>query len=428
MIDDELRSLERAARERPSDSAAGWALITALRRAEDWAGALGEVSRLARSGDEEARAQVLGARKPLRRDPTETVRRMVDSGYVVSHPVATRNRLFVSHHGRELVALDAETLQASWDVEASRSHRCHLWSLGEHVVVGIAGEKATLSVRDAARGRIEVEANLPPVTSLMGDGDRVVGTDREGRLLGLSAGTGFGNQLWRRDGEREWLQDVVGGRMLIHPEHDDLLVHDTSTGECVWTLRESLGEGEGAERVKDYHCTGGDFDSLLLVAQSPLTRTRRVVVVDAKEGCLRASHSWETDAEALTIARLGRDAFVFSQPDGETETLIGANRTNGKALWSAPLAANDFLELAIADDVLYVATSTEQAEPALTVRARRLQDGTPLFSTDLLLDPAHWRFRPFAIRLVPLDRCLIVIVGDHHRSVLIRLEEGCSTS
>src|SRR5688500_4461930 len=59
MSDERLRALERAARERPDDLAAGWAFAGELERSGDRLRAHRELARLARQGDAPAIARVL---------------------------------------------------------------------------------------------------------------------------------------------------------------------------------------------------------------------------------------------------------------------------------------------------------------------------------------------------------------------------------
>lgn len=141
-MDEQLRTLERAARAAPDDRTAGWALVRGLERTGDAVGAWRETCRLARAGDDAA-WEALEWRPCAARAEGERVERRLRGGIEL---VSAGPGEVVLSSRSELLALDPGTLATLWSRPIDRAPRAPACASGPWVTHLEGGETEPMIV------------------------------------------------------------------------------------------------------------------------------------------------------------------------------------------------------------------------------------------------------------------------------------------
>lgn len=160
-MDERLRDLERAARARPDDRAAAWALVRALEQAGDRTGAWRSLCALARAGDDAAWDALDRRPAGLRRTPEVMAEARWPREALPALGAALEDAL-VLFDGHHAAALDPRDLTTRWRVSA-RSHRARPVALCGPVVACVCrrlGKGPELKIVDLASGALLGRASL----------------------------------------------------------------------------------------------------------------------------------------------------------------------------------------------------------------------------------------------------------------------------
>jgi hypothetical protein len=414
--DEELRALERAARSRPGDVAAGWAYARALANAGRARERMFELARLARLGEDAAQAEL--ERRASTIEPMRTAGRVrtfelpyVRSGVGVG--VTERSLVFIIDD--EIVAIDPKTFERKWAVSRHDSIERTVWMRGEDVLRDIDDE---LVLHDGENGEVIGRARLPrPPRCLIALGDRaaaVVRSEEGGEsVLGIEVGERFGSILWRRDVATTAtpLAFTFAGEIVV--EHGHAL--------------ETWGADDGALRA-----------ALFL----PLADERFVARGDGRGVALTTSardhpdqieyqdlpapqHRWVLGNEAIDDHALAQDAVVFVESRSAAR-LVALDRTNGSVRWRVPIPwadVGDRLMITAARDSVYVlVTAMERDGASVGVVGFDLANG----DQTLEIEPdLHLGTRDiFSIEVNTLDRAVLSVVNVRTKLIIVRFEEN----
>ncbi len=228
MADEDLRSLERAARERPDDAATGRAFARALARYGESHRELVEWLRLARLGDSEACDTIRWwggryghlSRHSLPENLSVRSRPLADRA-AVGIAGATRSRVVVeSLEGVHL--LDPESLEEVVGIAApGEEGLVHAATCGDDVIVARGGWIALHDEKGRQLERLTLGGEIRPLAVF--DGRIVVVAEHEdaetpSRLCILDAGVGLGRVLDKQFPALEFHHLI--GDVLVHSVHD----------------------------------------------------------------------------------------------------------------------------------------------------------------------------------------------------------------
>lgn len=393
--DEALRRLERLARAAPDDLDRGAALAAALARAGRVWEAHAETCRLARAGSAAARAALEAdlprAREGLRCAPQ--VERVEVEGFV-REVVVLPDGVVVFGPGEGRVAALGRDLRPAW-TRAEAGARFPGHALGGAVVV-TAGRDVALW--DGATGDDVVRVRLPTrarvvgawadllLASLLVDGED--GEDESGlRLLQVGAEV---RTVWSQDPARpQGLRArhlapglaLVEGRAPLRPGEvlrgSRFTAHDVTTGAPRWSASGKV--------------LASDRTGVLVEADDALEER------DLEDGAVR----WRRDVGCGHV-QLGEEHLLVEHQDPITVLPRGP----GPPRWTVPAGEHHALAVALARDVVYVATWAPTS-PEVTIRGHDLATGGVLFVVRL---PYPCPIRPWLL-LHPLPSALLVVIG-----------------
>ncbi len=436
-MDDELRRLERAARESPRDALRGWAYVEALRRSGETQRVDRELARLARIGDVAA-ADALARRAPrAAAGPGRTwrarrvgLRRATGSRaavHEIERPdldgILATDELALIAHESGITAIELRTLTIRWSLPTPpRPRLLHLH--GGEVVVFEAGR---LTRRRVVDGAAVAHVPGPPFATVWVSGDRAVGrlahdpsTDV---VTAVSlADENLGGVVWMRELGGARVSAFVDGRLILRGAGRFVAI-DAETGDEQWTRHDADPSEPGAADEPWGLAPDGrpvySSDRLGRAASAPgdawlgdLDEAGAALVQRAGDGRLTITELALDDAGARTCLEasdesvevaLGVERLVALV---KGEGLIGVER-GGKELWrvEVPLVGTGRPCLALADDVVYASGSLARA-PILAVD---VASGEELGGIDLpamVPTSSIWG----GLRVLPLDGALVVIV------------------
>ncbi len=459
MIDAELRGLERRARERPDDRAAGWALAHGLERAGERRRQFLELCRLARLGDGEAHAATIGRTPwPTLRGPGGTkrshrcgVRRVGRVGDVVlprrwDITAAASDEVVLISGPEGVVALDVVTLEERWRIDGRRALVKGL--SGEEVLTAEDGRVRLRGLRD---GAILAESETSAPRSLAIDGDLALGHGALGDDGGPATGSQgirvvslrepFGAEVRRFDvGVASATGLVVAGQVYVR-DGRSVEAWDPRTGELhwrsalrarsAWTRREA-GTLLAADRrgvVVAFDASDGpvEIDSL-----APETLRE----LDAATGETRWSLEGRLRQYESDLA-LGVDLCVLTldRRGGPTQ-IVAIDRSDGTTRWERPLAESDhgasgiargtLQDLVLADGLAYLAVFWQQVG-RVDLHAFDLATGERVLEHGVHLDAEFHLFECRQLRVIPLAGAALVTVSLPGRFFVFRLEDGGAT-
>jgi hypothetical protein len=468
LSDEELRSLERAARERPFDTEAAWLLARALERDGRRRALHLELARLARQGEAEARGRIASwvvrpslrsslqprAARPAALAKVSRMQKLETTSPMVAGVLATSRHLVVVHRVRGFTVLGLRDLEQRFSLQDVDGCREQVVALRGDDVVHAVG--AGLALRDAETGDVLATVALPGApTHLSIEGDRAVvavaSESGEARLIGLDAGASFGRELWSAP--------VESGRAVVA-----LLA---SGGRAFAAIGDRLELGEGFLRISleargledgarawsrifvnddvawvDELSFPGSDEQGLFVAWCFPTKEESLVQLDAATG----EESWLVHGAGRpsSTAFLRRMAFVasddvvvFETPESSarqsarSDRLRVFDRATRAERWNAVVPGRDAGPgAALARDALYVTLS---AGKTLALATLSLGDGAPALRVDLGIELGSF-FRNTA-HLLPLEGAVVVVAWSLsredenaidpsvHRLVVARVEE-----
>jgi hypothetical protein len=412
MSDEDLRSLERTAREKPRDAAAGWAYATALERAGRRTEMFSELSRLGRLGDDAAALRLerwapeartggsAGGRASSRRGPS-AVRGAWRAEWAISHHreppvqvVAASDEIGVLIGGLETPAVGFSFAEGArlWDstVPARLGRR-----LGDDLVVAT---KTHLALIDARTGQVLGETAFPS-ESLACSGDRILAASRE-ELVCFEGGGSFGRMAWRRrlEGRYRWW---------------------TVSANATHAFLQRHGEGNADGDIDAFTLEDGSSGSLDASGRDFGASPRGVV------SCTRSS-AQEKDAEGgqlwkvpghFWVHTVGRGTVILSADLGHgTIELVAVDRAQGALAWRSVFGP--VLAGMLSDDHVYVVFPGPRRRPYLAAHDRAT--GERLSGHECEVDP--WMSLN-SLHLAPLERALVVVAVAAGKAMIYRLEE-----
>jgi hypothetical protein len=422
MTDESLRSLERVAKERPDDIAAGRALARAFARAGEVRREYLEWSRLARLGDSKARETVAWwsgqsgrrVRAPLP-ERLKTVRTRAPSEPGASRLVGSTRHFLVVAARDAVYLVDPVTLEEAARIPAPE---------GEHLLASVPcgdgiliARGRTLVLHDET-GRAVAQARLPDsvyTLDVLGDRALVQSSLRSGghQVSLIDVGEAFGDVLLTRtsaDRHQRWPRFVDGG----------LLIHEESSA-----LASLVDPAPGAAREAPLGSLDAVGDRFLvaegnLLAEHEGSGGRRVWEAPGAPFSAEAALFVARDLALVRWAALGIRG-ALSGP------LTVYARGDGRALWSVDLPHVGFFFVA-GDAVVTVVGRPHLSIRILDLvsgreRARidedeRLIAGAPLRGT---FRPApEWIYGVAGVVFVPGAIVVLGLAGDEPR--LVRLE------
>lgn len=350
MTDAALRALEREARARPADLAAGWAYAIGLERAGERRALWLELCRLARADDARAVAAVDGwlpglggttPRAPSLRAPKVARVALIEHEAFEDHWIqgawSAGDRNILVSAGAELLFFDVEAevlRRRQRDVFFVQAH-------GDDALV--VTQDRTVFVRSLASDDATAGAGLAGeglVTSCASWGDRLVVVRGDGQMQALDAGASLGRVLWREPVQLEGVHGLSDS-LVFGDEEVEVVVRDLATGRERWRLELRPAAEQLCWWEADAHG--------LLVHEWTTAGARTLATrVDGEV-------AWSVDQErALRCHALTPDLFVVAEGG---DRLVGRARLDGRALWSfGPVGVDERRVVARrADATLYVA-------------------------------------------------------------------------
>lgn len=379
MSDVALRALEREARARPHDLAAGWAYAVGLERTGERRALWLELCRLARAGEPRAVAAVdgwlpgLGGTSPgvvgLRAPKVARVALIEDEAFerdVVGLARSSPGGAALVLVGDELLAVDPAREEVRWRQQGVAA----LEAYGDDALV-VARDRSAL-VRSAEVEDVSVGAGLVgPGTVIVASGwaDRLLVRQAKGRLGAFEVGAPFGRVLWQVDEHAS--PRVVGRQVLLCDDRLEVLsCRDLSDGHVRW--RRALGDADDLHRWWD-----ADMDGAV-VHEWSAGRGARTTSLDLANG----REVWSvSSSRAARCQALRSDVVVVEEDD----RLVAWSRADGRLSWSAPLQVGEPYAAAERDGLLHVAYVHDGVLHLLTIETR---SGAPIGNARVRLPAA----------------------------------------
>jgi hypothetical protein len=470
LSDEELRSLERAARERPFDVEAAWLLARALERDGRRRALHLELARLARQGDAEARGRIAAwpvrpslrsslqprAARPAALAKVSRMQKLEATSPMVAGVLATSRHLVVVHRVRGLTVLGLRDLEQRFSLRDVDGCREQVVALRGDDVVHATG--AGLALRDAESGDVLATAELPGApTHLSIEGDRAVvavaSESGEARLIGLDAGASFGRVLWsapvepgravvtvEASGPRAFA--AIGRRIGLGPGFVQIALEarGLEDGVAAW-ISHQLGADDVAW-VDELSLPASDERGLFAAWCPSPSKEEALVELDPATGEVSwRVHDGHRPSSTAFLRRMAfvasDDVVVFESPESSarqsarSDRLRVFDRATRAERWSAVVPGRDAGPgAALARDALYVTLS---AGKTLALATLSLGDGAPALRVDLGIELGSF-FRNSA-HLLPLDGAVVVVAWSLsredekasdpsvHRLVVARVEE-----
>ncbi|MCO5165381.1 MAG: PQQ-like beta-propeller repeat protein [Planctomycetes bacterium] len=409
-MDERLRDLERAARARPDDRGAGWALARALEQAGDRTGAWRALCALARAGDDAAWDALDRRPAGLRRAPEVAAEARWPREGVPALGAALEDAV-VLFDGHDVVALEPLDLAERWRVRLRSPHPTPAALCGP--VVACVGRRLgrgpELVVIEGATGRVVGRSRLghrgAEDRGISATADRLVARTRDGGGGSATA------RVFDALDEAPLAEDTVvlpasPGRgvrgRLISRFGQVLTARPLEGGDPLWTANGSVLHAD---------------DRGLLVARSgPAAPEAHAVELDLASGRPR----WVRPRDAGSgPALLTQDVAVLAHERGGL-TLVALDRADGAERWRRSVGGGrcSVHDVVAARDVVYVVavfTADERRFEAV-VLAFDLATGEPLFRHRLADEHTAPR-----LALVALDKAVAVIASRRDGTRVTRL-------
>lgn len=410
-MDERLRDLERAARARPDDRAAAWALVRALEQAGDRTGAWRSLCALARAGDDAAWDALDRRPAGLRRTPEVVAEARWPREALPALGAALEDAL-VLFDGHDVVALEPLDLAERWRVRV-RSPQPTPAALCGPVVACVGrrlGRGPELVVIDGAGGRVVGRSRLghrgAEDMGISATADRLVARTRDG-----GGGSATAHVFDALEVEAPLAEDTVvlpaspgrgaRGRLIIR-FGQVLTARPLEGGDPLWTANGSVLRGD---------------DRGLLVARSgPAAPEDQAVELDLASGRPRWVRAREAGAGAALLTR--EVAVLAVERDGLS--LVALDRADGAERWRQTVGSGrcSVHDVVAARDVVYVvaAFTADERRFEASVLGFDLATGEPLLRHRLADEHTAPR-----LALVALERGVAVIASRRDGTTVTRL-------
>lgn len=411
-MDELLRKLERAARSRPDDLAAGREYALALQQAGDFTGAWSVWCRLARARDAQAWAALEDLPSSLRSDPRAVAKRTLKA--VVRSSAVSHDSLVLPGHG----VLDQGSLSTRWSLG-----NASVMASGPRVCV--AGPEV-VTVHDARTGaelgRCALPAGESPhVERCFAAADRAVVHWRDlrprggMRLVTIDLGDSPSRVVSDREVDELFTAETAAAGVVFHDDQRDegarcVTACDLDSGEELWTAEGGLAcadaRGAAMSANDDEEAKGWSLKE-----------------VDTVTGDVRWTLAELPDAPTFLgpghlVRACTKDPWHGRGPDDALLRILAIERSTGAVAWRLEdrIGWHVVLCTRLTVDTAYVAFGlVDKGAGAPVVRDPRvlaldLGSGEAVFSRRLAV-PDDWpnsRSRR-KIHLVPLSGALLVV-------------------